>query len=457
MNLKHTSLAGLVVLLAAAAVSRSQDKLTLTVDQAVTVGLENSKSLHASMMRVEAADARSSEMTASRLPSLKVGGSYTRLSDVPAFVATIPQSSFGAGFPPQDVSFPLSQTILDNYNLRATVQQPLFTGFRLESSAELARRNADAVAQDFSRDQAELAYTVKSAYWGLFKAQESKKVIDQNVEQMKAHLSDVQNLFAQGIVTKNEVLKVEVQLSNAQVLQLDAENNVRLAMIGLNNTLGTPLGTEIVLASGIEEGAEQPPDLGVLIEKAMAQRPELKSMDNRIRAGEAGVSLARSGWFPQIYLVGNYYYARPNQRIIPTLDAFRDTWDVSLSVSLDVWNWGATIDQTRQAQAELAQAEDGLAQMRDGITLEVTQSYLTLKQSRERIAVAEKGVSQGEENYRITDEKFKAGLALNSDLLDAEVALLQARWNYLQAVVDRQLAEARLQKAVGEVPPPRAQ
>lgn len=452
MNINRSALAGLVVMLAAAAGSRGQEKLNLTVDQAVAVGLENSKSLHSSLMRVEAADARSSETNAARLPSLKVGGSYTRLSDVPAFVATIPQDAFGTGFPPQDVSFPLSQTILDNYNLRATVQQPLFTGFRLESSASLAARSADAAAQDYSRDRAELIYTVKSVYWGLFKAQESKKVIDQNVEQMKAHLNDVQNLFAQGIVTKNEVLKIEVQLSNAQVLQLDAENSVKLAMIGLNNVLGTPLSTEIVLASGIEEGAAGKEELQTFVDRAMGQRPELKGMEYRVEAGEAGVSLARSSWFPQIYLVGNYYYARPNQRIIPTLDQFRDTWDVSLSVSLDIWNWGTTIDQTHQAQAELAQAQDGLAQMKDGITLEVTQSYLQLKQSQERIAVAQKGVSQGEENYRITDEKFKSGLALNSDLLDAEVALLQAKWNYIQAVVDRQLAEARLQKATGEEP-----
>ena len=79
----------------------------------------------------------------------------------------------------------------------------------------------------------------------------------------------------------------------------------------------------------------------------------------------------------------------------------------------------------------------------------MTQSYLNVNESGERIGVAEKGVREAEENYRITNEKFKAGLALNSDLLDAEAGLLQARWNNIQARVDHELAQARLQRASG--------
>jgi outer membrane protein TolC len=292
-------------------------------------------------------------------------------------------------------------------------------------------------------------YDVKSAYWNLYKAIEFKKVIDENVEQVKAHLKDVKSFYAQGIVTKNEVLKVEVQLSNTLILQTDAQNNVRLAGISLNNVLGISLITEVELASTIQHQPRESDEINSLIQKATEQRPEVQAMEYRVKAGEAGVTLARSGWFPQIYLNGNYYYARPNPRIVPAQDQFKDTWDVNLSVSLDIWNWGTTVHQTNQAQAQLAQAQDALGQLRDGITLEVTQNYLNFNQAKERIALAETTVSQAEENYRITNEKFKAGLALNSDLLDAEVALLQAKWTYIQALVEDELADARLQKSIG--------
>lgn len=438
MKLRH-----LILLTFLPAALAAQEKMTLTVDEAVRIGLENSKSLHASSMNVEAAEARSANTATQQLPQVKFGGSYTRLSDIPA-------ASIGP-FPPILTSpVTLSPSLVENYNLRLSFSQPLFTGFRLQSSVNAAEHASRAAGADLARDRAQLVYDITAAYWNLYKSNEFKKVIDENVSQMKAHLADVRSLFAQGIVTKNEVLKVEVQLSNAQLLQLDAGNNVRLAMIGLNNTIGTPLRNDIALASAIPAAAREYGGVDSLVAASYERRPELAGIEERVRAGEESVTAARSGWFPQVYLSGNYYYARPNQRIFPALDQFKDTWDVSVSVSLDVWNWGSTIHQTDEAQAQLAQARDYRGEMRDGIALEVTQAYLNFGQSRERIGVARQGVDEAEENYRITNEKFKAGLALNSDLLDAEVALLQAKWNSIQALVDHELADARLRKAVGE-------
>jgi len=426
-----------------------QQKVTLTVEKCIEIGMENSKSLHSSLMRVQAADAKSSEAFASRLPTLKASGSYNRLSDIPPFDMAIPASLFGPGLPPQSLDFVVSQTILSNYNVRFSLQQPLFTGFRLESSAQMADYAAQAASQDFNKDKSDLVYSIRNAYWNLYKALEFKKVIDENVEQMNAHLSDVQSFFNQGIVTKNEVLRVEVQLSNAQNLQLDAQNNMRLASLALDNVIGLSLDREIDVQSEIQPQSKSYQEVDKLVQSALSNRPELKAMQFRVGASQSGVILAKSGWLPQIYLTGNYYYARPNARIIPSVDQFKDTWDFGISASLDIWNWGTTIHQTTQAQAQLAQAQDTFAQLRDAVQLEVTQSYLNLHESKEKVDVAGKGVNQAEENYHITDEKFKSGLALNSDLLDAEVALLQAKWNYIQALVESELADARLQKATG--------
>jgi outer membrane protein len=269
------------------------------------------------------------------------------------------------------------------------------------------------------------------------------------VAQMEAHVKDIRNFFNQGIVTKNEVLKVEVQLSNVQLLQIEAQNTVRLTTIGLNSLIGIPLETQLDMRSSLQYEEKNYGELKSLLEQAIENRPDLQAMALRVKGGEASVGFARSGWFPQIFLQANYIYAKPNPRIFPTLDRFRNTWDVSLTASFDIWNWGTTIHQTDQAEAQLSQAQDGLAQLTDGVILEVTQTYLALDQAKERIAVAEKGVVQAEENYRITHQKFRSGLALNSELLDAEVALLQARFNHVQAMVDYKLADAKLLKSVG--------
>lgn len=432
----------LAFLLAPAALS--QEKLTLSIDQCIQIGLEKSKSLHASMMNVQMADARASEVNTARLPSLKFSGAFTRLSNVHPFEVDLPFAT------PAGSRFTISPTILDNYTLRLTLQQPLFTGLRLKSNSEIADLSARASAHEYERDKRDLTYNIRSAYWNLFKALELEKLARENVDRLKLHLGDVQNFFSQGLVTNSDVLKVQVQYSNARLRVIEAADAVQLATLNLNSTIGLPLTTNVELSSRAEKGEAEAGDLQQLVQQALQKRPEVQAMDLRVKAGEAGMAMVRSGWFPQIYLTGNYQYARPNPRILPAQDKFADTWDVGVAVSLDIWNWGSTLHQTDQAQARLQQAQDMLGQVKDGITLEVTQAYLMLTQAKERIAVAEEGMRQAEENYRITNERFKQGLVLNSELLDAEVALLEAKTSYTNALVDHQLAQARLQKAVGE-------
>ncbi len=428
----------------AGTIASGQQKLSLTIDQAIQIGLENSKTLHSSLMKVEYADAKAAEVNAGRLPSLKFGGAYTRLSDIPPaeVVLQLP--------PPIPSRFTLSPTILDNYNLRLSMQQPLFTGFRLDATNHAADYSVQASNQEYAKDRSDLVYNVKNAYWSLYKANEVKKVVEENVAQIKAHVDDVQKMMDQGMATTNDVLKIQVQLSDAQLRQIDANNQVRLAVIGLDNTLGVPLNTDVELETPIVHDPREFPALDQLVARALDTRPDVRAMDYRVKAADASVTAARSGWYPQIYLSGNYYYARPNQRLFPTQNLFKDTWDVGVNVSLDIWNWGTTIHQIDQAQAQMAQTKDGLGQLQDAITLEITQTYLNLRQSKERISVAQKGVDQAQENYRITHERFTEGLALNSDMLDAEVALLQAKLNYTQALVDYELAESRLERALGE-------
>jgi outer membrane protein TolC len=293
-------------------------------------------------------------------------------------------------------------------------------------------------------------YNIKASYWNLYRAIDFKKFVDENVDQIKSHAVDAENLYKQGLLTTNDVMKVRVQLSDALVRQIDAKNNVQLAMYMLNNTLGLPIQTEIELASTIKITDRDWATADQLIKTAFEKRPEMLGMNARIKANEAGLTSARGGWWPQIFLVGNYNYNRPNQRYFPSTDEFKYSWDVSVAVSFDLWNWNQTGHQTTQAQAQLAQAQEGLSMTKDGITLEVTQSYLNIKNAKERKIVSEQGVSQAEENYRMMVGKYKQGLVANSELLDAEVALLQAKLNLTQSLVEYELAIAQLSKAIGE-------
>ncbi|MEW6510192.1 MAG: TolC family protein [Bacteroidota bacterium] len=430
----------LLVALLISTAALAQEQRTLTVDEAVLLGLQNNRPLHIAEAKAAAADAKSGEVNAARLPSVKLQAGYTRLSDVEPFAVKLPSS-------PTPVV--ISPTVLDQYTSRVSLQQPLFTGFRLENSAAAADYSAQASHFDVKREMVDVAYNVKAAYWTVYKAMEVKRVVDENVGQIEAHLADVENMMAQGLVTRNEVLKVEVQLSSAQLARIEAANNVKNATMALNNLIGLPLETGIQIAStpGAQGGPTPVPD--TLARRALVTRADVRAAELKADAAEATVAAANGGWWPQINLYGNFSYSRPNPRIMPTKDEFKDTWDVGVSLSWDLWNWGSTKHQSDQAEAARAQSRYALEQLKDNVSLEVSQSSLALAQSKEKIGVAAGGVEQAEENFRLTKHKFAGGTATNADLLDSEIALLQAKLNYTLSVVDNELAAARLSRALG--------
>lgn len=416
----------------------AQDVKKLSLEESIKIGFENSKQLHTYESRMNSAEARLSEINAGRLPSLNFNATYTRLSKIDPFTLSTP---FG--------SFDLSPNINNSYNFKLGLQQPLFTGFRLKSSSEIAEYSTFASKESYRKEEQNLEYNIKNAYWGLFKAQKIKEVIDENVEQIKAHLKDVENFYKAGLATNNDVLKIQVQLAEAQLRQIDIKNSVQLAMVNLNNVIGIPLSTKTEITDEINRTESINNSLDELTISAIQNRPDIKATDYLVKASETGITLAQSGWFPQVYLAGNYYYSNPNQRYFPVEEKFKSNWDVSVMLSFDLWNWGKTSHQTTQAEMQFEESKDMQKILKDAVILEVTQSYLNLLQSKEKLSVSEFSVKQAEENYRVSSELFKQGLTLNSELLDAEVALLQAKTNYVQTMVDLELAKANLEKSVG--------
>jgi outer membrane protein TolC len=347
------------------------------------------------------------------------------------------------------MKFTVSDSIVNSTSLQLTLQQPLFTGFALESLARVARLSASAARQNYVRDQNELAYAIQNGYWQLVRARELKALLDESVQMIESHRQDVRRLFDQGLVKNNDVLKVQVQLANSKVSQLEAANGVRLATMSLASLLGLSLDTEIEPTSLPEATGAALDEAGTAVEQALRERPEMKAVTDQIAAAQAGLRAARSGYFPHLFLVGNYVYANPNTRIQPIQTKFRDTWDVSLALSFDLWNNRGTMFQVRQAHAQLEQAKAGQAQLRDGIVLEVRKSQYDLQQALQRIDLAADAVRQAEENYRITHERFQAGLTTNSELLDAEVFLLQSKVSRTEALIGFAMARAQLKKSLG--------
>lgn len=412
----------------------------LSLKECLKIGLEKNKSLKISQSKIEFARAKLDEADAALLPSLRFTGGYTRLSEVEPFKVSI------AG---KDMQ--ISPSVFDNYQLRLSAQQPLFTGFRLEGNSEMLKYQEKAAREDLSRDLGQLIFDIKNSFWSFQKAKDFLKSVNESINQVNAHLADIESMYRNGMATNNDVLKVKVQLTNTKLIKIDAENALEMSRLGLCNTLGIPVLSSIDIEDAQHsEPKENAPEFDNLIKLAYSGRSELKAMAYRVEAGKSLVEVSKSGWYPQVNLAANYYYNRPNNRIMPTRDEFIGTWDIGISLSYDIWNWMIASHQEQQAEENLFQTQLSMEQIKDAISLELSQSFMNYEKSLEKISASEEALAQAEENYRVSNEKFRSGAAISSELLDAEVFLLNAKINRATALADYEIALAKLDKALGK-------
>jgi outer membrane protein len=418
----------------------SQSK-KLTLQESIELGIQNSKDLKISQSKLNSADAKISEVNSMFLPQLKFMANYTRLSDnVPPFEVVTP-------FSPLPIK--ISDPVLDNYNLKFSLQQPLFTGFKLLSSKKAAEYNLNASEFEYSKEKNDAAFNIHATFWNYYKAMQMKDLLSNSLRQIEKHLTNTQNFMDNGLATQNDYLKLKVQYSNTKLQLIEAENNLDVARAVFNKALGlkldsqTEISTEEIQIQAVEYNIED------LINEAKENRDEIESLAFRLKAANENISAARSNWFPSLYLNGNYNYSNPNTRFQPLTAKFNDTWDVGVTLSWDVWDWGLTSSKTTQAEESAIQTQTSLEKLNDNIEVEVFQSYLNLIKSKEKVDVSKLSLEQASENYRITTEKYNEQLATSADLIDAEVSELQASTSLTSSLIEYNLAKVRLEKAVG--------
>ncbi len=457
----------------AATMTETAGPLELTLDQAVELAIERGHELGMARAAEEAARARLWQARSAFLPAVSASASYTRLDEAPYMDG----SQFGDMFAPLMVPFEylVEQGYLDPstleglsgssgedkiylgddeiYSVGVTVTQPVFTGGALLSAQGAASHALNAAELNTTRTEHETRYAATRAYVMLARARAALDVMDSAVEQMQRHLSDLEAMYAEGMVLERDIMQARVQMSAVELDRNAATHAVSLAEASLAFQLGLPPGTSVELADAlVRPDAPEPVvasgDLASLIETALSARPDLRSMKESVGAADNAVGMARSEFFPQIVAVGNYNWDRPNREYEPE---FYDHWSVTVAAQMNVFDWGGRWNRVREARATRLRAERGLTMMEDAVRLEVESAWNEYREATSAVEIAERGVLQARESYRITEESFRSGVASNSEVLDANTALRTAEMNRVAAMARLRLAEAGLGLATGAV------
>jgi outer membrane protein TolC len=417
----------------------SQDaSVTLTLEDAIIRGLAASHRVAEAAARHEGAEATAEGRQAASRPQIAAQGGYTRTNHVEPFGVLLPTNQLRLIYP----------DIPDNYRARLDLQWPVYTAGRFGALERAARTEAAATESDIEAVRADLRFEITQAFWALVTARESARVVGESITGVVALLADVRNQLASGLISPVDVLVVEAQEARQRMLGVQAELARRTAEANLARLAGLTPGTPITPTARLDPPAP-PADPGTLVEAARQGRSERQAIVRRMSAaGErhhAALALAR----PVVAIGGGVDYARPNPRIFPRDERWRHSWDASVNVTWPIFDGGRARAEAREATASIAAVRARLEEFDSLLGVEVRQRVAELEAGRAVIDAAEVAVRAAAEARRVAAERFAAGVATSTDVLDRQVALLQAGLDRTEAIAQARLAEARLNRSLG--------
>ena len=420
--------AAVVMLTAVASEAEAQgEPPLLTLQQSIEIALERNFDMQLAREEIHAAQEGRKEAGTGFLPSFSGRYSYRRLSEDPYAVLYADRNQ---------------------YRLTGTVKQPLFTGFAILSNYRLAVLGLDVARIRLAQARLDLILQVKEAYFGILSAEKIHEVAEQAVQQLQAQLDVAENFYRVGRCPKVDVLDAEVRLAEAMQQLIWAANDLRLSKARFNTILNRTMDQEVAVADILSDQPYEKPYESCL-KISLQNRPELMEAEKNVAKAEKEITLAKSAYYPNVSISGNYYRAGDDPDVGGSDFVDRENWDVMAEATISFFEWGKTRYAVNQKRTRLRQAKQTLQQMVDIVYLEVKTNYLNLQTAERNISVAQKSVESAEENFRISGERYRQQVATATEVLDAQTRLSQARTNHTKALVEFNVARARLIRAMG--------
>lgn len=432
------SLAAGVLLIFSYTGSQAQDKKSLSLKEAITLSIQNSKELKLSQAKIDAAFASVKTANNAQLPELNVSASYLRINQPNVNLKLNSDSTGGSGSSTPNVS--------QVAYAMATVSVPIFSGFIIQSQKASARYLAEAAKLDADKDREAIIQNTVNAYSNLYKSQQAVALVQENLKQQQQRVTDFSNLEKNGIMARNDLLKAQLQQSNVEVSLVEAESNLKLANISMNLLLGLPDATVLEIDMN---AFDQPLPAGTRAaaeweQLALQNRKDAAALEAREKAATANIKAAKGAYYPSVGFTGGYV-AMDVPKVVTVTNAVNAGIGVKYSAS-SLWKNSSKVAEAKVQLQEVIVNEGLLA---DNIHLSINRAYQDYLVNQKKIDMYQKAIDQSEENYKIVKNKQENNLATTTDLLEADVANVQAKLNRAFAKADAMVAYTKLLETAG--------
>lgn len=441
------TLTSLMVLTLAMApgVAAAQTALSVSLDEAIRMGVAHDPRLSEGRARDAAAAEGVASNASLKKPTVTASAAYLRTNHVPEF-GFVQGGTFNVIFP----------DVPDNYRFRTEMDIPIYTAGRVDALVASARAEQQASAADLRAGEQDVRMDITRAYWGLVTARESARVLKQALDREDAYVGDVKSRVDAGVLPPNDLLSAQAQRAREAVQLIQATNDAAVAQIALGLLLGVGPDATIEPTSRVDEAIAGASDLAdqtaaALAATGRAQRGERVGMTARQSGLLASASAALAGAKPTIGALAGVQPARPNERFVPRTDQWNVSWDLGINLTWQLFDGGKSHADAATASAQAESVAHRIEQFDARLALEVRQALLDITASRAALAASGEAVAAATEAHRVVSERFNAGVATSTDVLDAQLALVQAELERTRLMAGLRINEARLMRAVGSL------
>jgi outer membrane protein len=400
----------------------------LDLQQCIAIALKNHPTILAAANGLKAGESRVGQARSGYYPQVSGSVIYNRISPY--------ATSSGGRLAPN------GEGAYDATNSAVALSQNIFDFGKTATQVKIQSLNLDSSRADFDDVKSQVVFGAKQAYYGLLRAKRNREVGREVVGQYEQHLARAKGFFEIGTKPKFDVTKAEVDLSNAKLSLLKAENAFRVARVTLNNALGLPDAPDFEIQDSLAfQRAEV--DLDEAMKKAYERRPDLQAVIVKEKALEETIAYEKKGYYPSV--TGNAIYGWGGNSF--PLD---HGWTVGATLNIPLFSGLSTKYQVDEARANLEVLKANEEALRQNIQLDVKQAWLNLQEAADRIITAEISVRQAMENLELANGRYASGVGSPIEVTDALVAESNAKTSYIAALYDYRVAQASMEKATGE-------
>jgi outer membrane protein len=412
----------------------------LTLEQAVNLAVKQNTTAQIAQIVAKQSVEQKNIARAELLPqaNLNVGEEWQRINLAAEFG--------GGGFPglPPGTTFPghIGPFALFSAGVGFNGQIFDLTLFR---RYQAARSTADASKLDAQSSREQVILLVVSQYIGTLRATADVQASQSRVDLAQALYDQASDLQKQGVGTGIDTLRANVELQNEKQRLIEAQAQRETNIFGLSRLLNLDPRQEVDLADSLSFFETPQPELEASIEQGLSARPEWKSLEEQVKSANYEKKATSESRLPAAHFNGNY----TQLGVSPT--AVIPTYTYSGSVTMPIFTGGRIHAEIARANLEIQRIEQQQQDLRNQIALEVKTALINLGSARNEVTVANSGVELSKEEVDQARDRFKAGVANNIEVIQAQDSLARANDNQIAALYRFNQARADLARSIGQM------